>query len=232
VTSPQSSPAPLPAAAVMGPLGDDELLTVHLADLKHRQEEINERTRAENGQFVLFATILAAIVGATALLSSRAATLPMELNQLLPTIVIVAAALLSFLPLSVAHHAFATETRRVYVQLVVEPRIQALFGTRVMGFEEYDRDQHRGWPNATIGGRAAVVCSPPVLLFVAYVLLRVVNGWPSELTFLIFDALAIIGLAGISLVTIKTMLATVGLVRRMQPKATPEPEPTTTATAP
>lgn len=179
-------------------------LTLLLADLTSRQQEIVERGRSENYLFVLYFTALGSIVAAIALLQSNAGVV----GPALPTIVLVGALAMLALPVDQVHLAYGTELRRVYIQQYLQPRLRTLYYHRTDGladrallFEDFDRETHKGWFNALIPVRAGFVYLPSAVLFTYYLLLRSQTGFqfaerPYEVAMVVLGLAAIVINAG------------------------------------
>ncbi len=164
--------------SIKTPATPDEL-TVLLADFTARQQEIVDRGRSENYLYVIFFTAIGVLVTATALFFAHPLT---ELPPFLPTLLLVGAVVLLCLPINQIHLGTVTELRRIYVQDNLEPRLRELAGhaghsgsghaTGVFSFESFDRAQHHGPFNFTIGVRSAYMALPSALLIALYVCFR------------------------------------------------------------
>lgn len=158
----------------------DRRLQVLLADWSERQREIVVRSQSENYIFVLLITVtgVAAATFATIGIHSTAFQKYFALLSALGALV------LSSLPINLSHIASSTEVRRLYVQRSLEPKIARMIGADptgadaadpipLMGFEAFDRQQHRGALDFAILVRALFSYLPSTLLLIAYAFTRV-----------------------------------------------------------
>jgi len=178
-----------------------ETISILIADLTSRQQEIIERGRSENYLFVLYFTALGGIVAGVAVLQSLDAASKGALGPNLPTFVLLGSLAMIALPVDLVHLAYGTELRRVYIQTHLEPKFRELLTDHselaAFSYEKYDRVNHLKWSNALIVVRTGFVWLPSTILFGYFLTLRFQKLPSTELDWMIEIAVILTGVIAI-----------------------------------